>query len=231
MKKVSIIIPSYVADNENCQHLIKCLNALEENTNRDLYELIIVDNGSNFGVDEMKKSADIYKRYEEPLGYTKAVNIGLKLANTDLLCVLNNDLFVPKGWLDKMLEDMERTGFDAIMPMDVKGEVYKTQAEDGKYYENWVWGALWIIKRKVYDKVGEMDEELNWRFSDQDYWIKIKSAGFKLGRTGNVIVEHILGATYEKMGKLGSEDESREANIMIQRYGVKHFDEWIKKQN
>lgn len=230
MKKVSIIIPSYVADQENCNHLIGCLEALDKNTNRDLYELIIVDNGSNFGVEEMKKVADIYKRYDQPLGYTKAVNIGLRLATTDLLCVLNNDLFVPEKWLETMLEDMEKTGFDAIMPMDTDGEIYKTQAEEGKYYENWVWGALWIIKRKVFDGVGELDETLNWRFSDQDYWIKVKMAGFKLGRTGNVVVKHVLGATYEKMGKLGSFEEQAEAEEMIKRYGVKHFDQWIKQQ-
>ena len=48
--------------------------------------------------------------------------------------------------------------------------------------------------------------------------------------TGNVVVKHVLGATYEKMGKLGSFEEQAEAEEMIKRYGVKHFDQWIKQQ-
>jgi len=32
------------------------------------------------------------------------------------------------------------------------------------------------------------------------------------------------------MGKLGSFEEQAEAEEMIKRYGVKHFDQWIKQQ-
>jgi GT2 family glycosyltransferase len=217
-----------VADEENYGILVKCLNSIKKNTPKELYELIIVDNGSNYGIEEMKDSADNYLRYDKPLGYTKAVNIGLNAAKGKYLCVFNNDLFVNKGWLEQMLEDLDKSGFDAIMPMDRGMEMYHTEAESGKFYENWVWGALWIIKRDIYEKVGQMDEELNWRFSDQDYWIKIKMSGFRLGRTGNVVVDHVLGATYNKMGKIGSSEEVSESEEMNRRYKVNTFDKWFK---
>jgi GT2 family glycosyltransferase len=63
-------------------------------------KLIIVDNGSTFAPKALEKLADIYIRNETNLGYPKAVNQGLKKVESDVVCIANNDIRVPKGIFD-----------------------------------------------------------------------------------------------------------------------------------
>lgn len=212
-------MPSYVIDQENLSHLSLCLSKLEECTERDLYELIIIDNGSNYGIDLMKEKADIYIRKDTPMGYARAVNLGMAIANCDYLLILNNDLFVSPNWLPQMIADYESTVGGIMSPMDI-------ESTTGIFYDQH-WFSLILMSRKVFTDVGYLDEKINYRFHDQDYSIRVKKAGYEVMRTGNVRIDHINSATY---GKMGRNEDPAERQIMIGRYGVAHFNDWIKLQ-
>lgn len=98
----------------------ECLNRLINVTSRDLYELILVDNGSTLTDGEIKDNedikfspswywsqADILIRNSENLGFGPAVSEGVKLANGEYILQMNNDILVWEGWLETMLEDFE----------------------------------------------------------------------------------------------------------------------------
>ena len=136
------------------------------------------------------------------------------------MCVINNDLFVQEGWLDKMLEDYGKTPGGVLAPFD-------HPVETGIYYDRH-WYSLFLVKRDVFTKVGYLDELINYRFHDQDYSIRIKKAGFEVMRTGNVIVGHIDSATYNKMER---NEDPEERRVMVERHGYAHFEEWIQHAN
>lgn len=101
-KLVSIIIPVF----NQINFTIKCLKSIIKNT-PDIYETIIVDNGSTDKTFEiLSEFGDKIRliRNTSNLGFAKACNIGAFSANTPFLLFLNNDTEVLPGWLQPLLD-------------------------------------------------------------------------------------------------------------------------------
>ena len=86
----------------------RCIESILENT-KFAYHLIIIDNASKPDVRTYlegikRKIPDLSLiRNEENLGYVKAINQGLRLADSEFVCLLNNDTIVTDGWLREMV--------------------------------------------------------------------------------------------------------------------------------
>lgn len=138
-KKVSIIIPSWFEKDQHGKYgedecfnvATKCLERLLEATPKELYELIIIDNGSTLGCKSCNyfKHADILIRNEKNLGFAPAVNQGVAVARGEFLLFLNNDLYIWENFLEDLLEVFEHEEFDipagVAMPNLIKKEYQK----------------------------------------------------------------------------------------------------------
>ena len=104
MIKCSIVIPTY-------QHLqdalIPCLNSIFKYTDLSQMEILIVANGCTDGTKEYVEGLIAQGKpirlfnYSEPLGFSKAVNIGLSEAKGEYLLILNNDTeFQATNWFE-----------------------------------------------------------------------------------------------------------------------------------
>jgi GT2 family glycosyltransferase len=214
-KKVSIIIPTYCPDNEVVEAYNKFFSSLKKYTNREDYQLVVIEQGVQL-VNEL--IPDIYIHKEKPIGYARAVNLGMAVADGDYLIVINNDIELSENWLENLVNDYEKEfngmGLLSAMDYDRPGIV-----------ENESWYSLFIVGRRTFQTVGYLDEILNYRFHDQDYSIRLKKAGFKIGRTGNVKVKHKDSTTFKKMNiNIGFEEK-----IMNERHGAILFSDWITK--
>lgn len=218
IKKISLILPTYCPDNEVKEALQVFKESLLKNTSRNNYELVIIEQGEK--QDYTLFNPDRYIHFEKPIGYARAVNLGVALSSGDYLVVLNNDLELTKNWLENLVNDYEKEfkNEGLLSAMDYKRE---------GIFENESWYSLFIISRKTWQTIGYFDEILGYRFHDQDYSIKLKKAGFKLGRTGNVLVGHKDATTFKKMNI----DESNEKDIMVKRHGYTLFGDWFKNNN
>lgn len=143
--KVSIIIPSWFKEdqhgkyckNETYWFASECIKRLFAVTPKDLFELIIIDNGSTLndnliftsemppeaiGIGEVFMpehlrnlmpmsqywgSADILVRNKKNLGFAPACNQGFAIARGEYIVCLNNDILVWPGWLETMIDDFE----------------------------------------------------------------------------------------------------------------------------
>lgn len=219
MRKTSIILPSYVIDEEVHGYQERCLDALLAKTPREAAQIIIIDNGSKYGSERMREVADIYIRKDYPMGYARAVNCGFTLADHDDIAVINNDLFVQDNWLQGLQDAYDATPGGIMSPFDFP-------VADGPAYMDHHWYSLFYTRKDVLTKVGYFDESINYRYHDQDYSIRTKMAGYEVMRTPKVIVSHINSATYDKMEQ--KKNEGEEARIMLDRYGFTMFEEWVK---
>lgn len=215
--RVSLILPSYVVDKECESYLERFFYSLEAHTDPDDYQLVIIDNGSEYGGALMQQKADLYVRKDYPMGYARAVNCGISLADEDLLVVVNNDIEFRGPWLRELVEEYLEHGPGILAPVDF--------AADPVLIPDSNWYSLFITDRRTWQKVGYLDESLNFRFHDQDNAIKMKQAGFEVMRTGKVRVDHGNSITYSKMGRNEDPDEAAE---MKRRYGCTLFSEWVK---
>ena len=96
-----IIIPTY----NNEALTVNCFNSIKKYTKEGTYRIIWVDNNS--------KKKELVKQILEGVnhisifltenqGFVGAVNEGLKISDTDSVCLLNNDTVVTDRWLEKL---------------------------------------------------------------------------------------------------------------------------------
>lgn len=100
---VQIVVPVYEA--------VRDLNALAESVARHThspFELLLVDDGSGVAtrgrIAEFQAADPRIRAIANPgnLGYTRSVNIGLQSCVADAVVILNSDVVVTAGWLDKL---------------------------------------------------------------------------------------------------------------------------------
>jgi len=212
---LSIIIPAHnLADMTR-----ECIDAIKENTGNYEYEIILVDNGSDEAMHSL--GADKVIRLEKNFGFPKAVNIGLKIAEGETLCITNNDVVVTPHWDDKLLYYLG--DYDIVGPctnevlgrqkqhVPIYGNKKELYGSADQFYRqnlakkaievNWLIGFCWIMKREVYAKVGDFDEIFGTGNSeDIDYCYRAKKAGFKMAIAPHVFVHHYGGMTHDLLG-------------------------------
>jgi GT2 family glycosyltransferase len=106
MQAVSIIMKVWNAS----QHVRLCLETLLEHTTHP-YELIVVDNGSKPRlVDYLRRQAERFDHFHlienaRNMGPGHANRQGAGAAQHPLLCLLDSDVLVPSGWLERLVDD------------------------------------------------------------------------------------------------------------------------------
>jgi GT2 family glycosyltransferase len=104
---VSIVLKTWNAP----RHVRLCLEYLLENT-PGKFELIIIDNGSHEAlVETLSELAEVDSRIRliqnnRNLGPGTANRQGFQAASHRLVCLMDSDVLVPHGWLERLVEDM-----------------------------------------------------------------------------------------------------------------------------
>jgi len=219
MKHCSIIIINY---NEE-EYLKNCLDSIKKNTSYQNYKVIIVDNNSKDGSQNMIKLkfkwVDLLEN-ESNRGFSGANNDGIKYAikkyNSDYFYLLNNDTLVEKNWLSEAIKTAERSKEIGIVGskqltfereptisagwIKILGTKYFYGDEEKEV--NWVSGAGLLIKKEVIEKIGLFDEMYNPTYYEEtDFEKRALLAGFKIMYCPKSIFLHKGGVTTEKENK------------------------------
>ncbi|MCC6779527.1 MAG: glycosyltransferase family 2 protein [Hyphomicrobiales bacterium] len=87
----------------------RCLASVLQETDAR-HSIVIVDDGSDPLCHQallaftLARPGSVLIRNDEPRGYTKAANQGLRHANADFVVLLNSDTIVTPGWLEGLIE-------------------------------------------------------------------------------------------------------------------------------
>lgn len=174
--KYSIIIPTY---NKLEETLKPCLESLIKYTDLSDTEIIVVANGCIDGTVEYIHKQGVAKSFvfTEPLGYTKAINKGLKVATGEYIILLNNDvvfLDAPKNlWIDLLEEPFKKD-----TSIGITGPMKELSESAGRKF---LLFFCVMIKREVIDKLGPLDEIFSPGYGeDTDYCLKAEDIGYKI---------------------------------------------------
>jgi GT2 family glycosyltransferase len=224
-EKVSIIIPTM----DNVNLLRVCINSILQNTQYPNYEIIIVDNHSQ-EVDTLAYYASISKipnvkmlAYNEPFNFSKAINLGVSIANGKYVLVFNNDMMVIQDdWLSElvqwaMLPGVGVVGAQLLYPNNriqhagvvfdanrLIAHVFCQQQRhtfgphgSSDWYRNYigVTGACQLFRREVFTELGGYDEEFQLSFSDIDICIRLIKKGYRVVYNPFSILYHYESAT------------------------------------
>jgi len=111
---VSVVIP--VLNERN--NILKCIESVKEQTYpSQKYEIIVIDNGSTDGTQELLRDLGIKWSIEERLGRAPAKNKGIEMAGGEIIAFIDGDCIADPHWLENLIH-----GFD-IQTGGVGGEI------------------------------------------------------------------------------------------------------------
>ena len=97
---ISIIIVNYNVE----EHLQECLDSLYKFNDSNKFEVIVLDNSQNSKINSIingKNNIRLYS-FENNVGFSKAVNYGLKVSRGSKILLLNPDTIIISDFIDKM---------------------------------------------------------------------------------------------------------------------------------
>jgi len=119
---VSIIIVNWNAKD----YLLQCIASINDSTCDCTYEIIVVDNASSDGSAQVV--AEKYSQIQlivndNNLGFSRANNIGIAHSCGRYVCLVNSDVKVLDGCLDRMVEFMDQShAVGALGPKTLNGD-------------------------------------------------------------------------------------------------------------
>ncbi len=221
----SVVVPCF----DQLEYTRQCVAALARHT-RAPWELVAVDNGSTdgtaaylAGVADAGAFPVVVVTNRENRGFPAACNQGLKAARGDHLVLLNNDAVVTDGWLDQLIalaESDPRIGMTgpvsnyAPPPQLVAGADYPDLDAMHHFAARWradhrgKWlttgklsGFCLLLKRRVYEAVGGLDEGFGLGFfDDDDLAVRVTRAGFTMAVAYDLFVHHFGSRTFAGAG-------------------------------
>ncbi len=101
------------------------------------FELIIIDNHSTDGSGEFFEEKPNCKVIKLPynLCYPESINLGLKKAKYEYVCLLNNDVYLGLHWDKHLIEAMEKYNLCGVSPVGV--ERMPTKELTNKLFQKW----------------------------------------------------------------------------------------------
>jgi glycosyltransferase involved in cell wall biosynthesis len=200
---VSVIIPVL----NDCDRLEICLNSLEKQTYpKELYEVIIVDNGSDENVEALVKKFAQFAAlaYEPQRGSYAARNKGISLAKGEVLAFTDSDCIPAQNWLEtgvKNILSMPNGGLVAgkieiffkhpDQPTSVEYYDMITNLQQKYYTEVEKYGAtanLFTCK-KVFEQIGYFNANLK-SAGDSEWGKRAFSAGYSIIYAEDTCVAH-----------------------------------------
>ncbi len=94
---------------------LPCVDSILANTDPDLYDLLVFDNGSTDKTCDLIRAKHVdVARLEENVGFSVGNNIAATFAQGENLVFLNNDIVAHPGWLEPMLAALEQPGVGMV---------------------------------------------------------------------------------------------------------------------
>jgi GT2 family glycosyltransferase len=203
--KVGIVVVNF----NTTKLLLKGLKTLDENTDPNLYDISIIDNGSDPRPALKKcipsKFAHCLTSFKKNAGLSKAWNYGInKLSPLDIVVIGSDVSFFDKNWLPNIVKSSEdNPSFGMIHAHCLREDRVEDERYD-RYYpvdRESISEVMRMrhdcvyVRRELYDKVGLYNENFFLFGGDVDLQIRAKRAGWKFGYCGTSKVIHIRGAS------------------------------------
>ncbi len=203
LKLVSVVIVS----KDRKKDLIDCINSYLQSSYKSL-EIIVVDNGSRpplFSWFTKKYPGVKLITSEFNIGAAAGRNLGFKEAKGDYIQFSDDDAYADKNMIKNLVSVFEKNPQAGIVQPLVYDRARKdmlqgaghdidlttgrikawgVKEKDKGQYEGLrevpMCGCVWMVKREVFERIGNYDEDYFIPYEDSDFSIRARKAGFKL---------------------------------------------------
>lgn len=158
---ISVVVPAL---NEE-KYIGQCLSSLRAQTYiSELYEIIVVDNGSTDRTSEIARSFGVRVLYEAERGIGRARHRGFQEAGGEIIAGTDADTIVPPTWLEEIARAFRS---DELLGA-VTGPIL---LHDGNRLERWYARHVWNRLNRLCDILGRtVISGPNFAVRKRDYW-------------------------------------------------------------
>ncbi len=230
---VTLLMPVYNA----YKYTRLAIESIFEHT-KTPFKLIVIDNGSTDGTTDSLRNDDRFLHLESPinLGFPMGINQGLSLVDTEYFAILNNDIIVTEGWLERLIKTMNtdpkiaivgpRTNYVSGPQADLNAR-YHDLTEMHEYAKNFKEAGkesiriffrivffCTLLKSELLQKIGCLDELFGMgNFEDDDYCRRANLEGYKTAIDDSVFIHHYGSKSFVNNGidykKLMTENQEK----------------------
>jgi glycosyltransferase involved in cell wall biosynthesis len=231
---VSIVIPT-----RNRAHYLEV--ALASLASQELsvpHELVVVDDCSADATQAVVEAHGARSiRHDRALGLNAARNAGVRATAAPLIAFLDDDVYVPQGWLRALAAGVGRhpegeafggpirARFEGRTPSSCGREkppitTLDLGTEDAE--ANMVWGSNLAIRRAAFDRMGPFDEAVSGHGDEEDWLLALRAAGGKIVYLAAAGVDHRRTGADARLRALASAAyrRGRAARVTDQRRGT-----------
>lgn len=245
---VSIVIVTFNA----LEHTKRCVQSISAYTSAPPYHLIFVDNASTDGTVEYLRAlpGSTVIANADNRGFPAAANQGIAASRGEYVLLLNNDVKVTPGWLERLVDVAEchdRVG--AVGPVsDGVGEIQRDDVFSGRMGDDAallrhaaevaafnrsqsfefhrVAGFCMLLSREAIERVGGLDEAFGVGFyDDDDLCLRLRRAGYRIMVAPDVFVHHVGGASFATSGGTFGRPGDIQGRLNRDRF----LDKWFRR--
>ncbi len=185
-----------------------CLESITWTLPRELYDIVIVDNGSTDETLDFQGLDGI--RFVENQGASLygSWNIGIEEARTEFVVVLNNDVvFVTPDWWRWLRAGLNEHDLDWVFPLGIESQkpffdtykVIRESASLGKLVIEsrlgWFEACCFAIRKSLVNDLGSFDDRFEIWYGEKDYEIRLLASARRYAAIRNVVIRHFGSST------------------------------------
>jgi glycosyltransferase involved in cell wall biosynthesis len=195
------------------------LDSLRRQRTRTAHELLVVDDGATDATPEVaQRFGARLVRHGEQRSLNAARNSGIRAAAADLIAFVDDDVLVPPGWVDAVVEgaarhpDAEAFGgpirarFEGRVPRGCGREdppITTLDLGPSDVEAEMVWGANFAVRRSAVERIGDFDETLDRGHGDEEEWLmRLRAAGGRIVYLAEAGLDHRRSAGDSGLGSL-----------------------------
>jgi len=226
---VSVVITNYNGARLLKKNLPK-ITAAKNNSQNKIKEIIVVDDASTDDSIELlkeqyRKEIRVFQ-HKKNRGFACASNLGVRMARSKVICLLNTDVYPSKNFLTHALKHFEdplvfgvtlhEKDFGPGKGVFEKGfiEIPGVKARKKPMQTFWVSGGSGLFRRSIWMKLKGFDEKLFYPYYWEDVDLSYRAAkrGYKL------IWEPSANVVHKHEGAIKNTSKEKERNAAIQKH-------------
>lgn len=195
--KVSVIVPVY----NDLEGIKKCLNSLfNQSIDRELFEIIVIDNGSTDGTKEFLKQSPVnFLEMDEIQSSYAARNKGIQHAKNEILGFTDSDVIVDRNWIRNGLKSynkLRKNGMDGVIfgKIHFTGNPFQniyTLYDYTTGFQNLLATNNIFTSKSVFSKVGFFNQKII-SGGDNEWGERIIKNGLVIKKSDDTMIYHPL---------------------------------------
>jgi GT2 family glycosyltransferase len=198
-RSIDVIIVSNAKTDELYNTTIDSINTLMESQIQNInYNIVVMESTKGISY----KHARVVDVSDLEFNYSKFLNMGRKMGDSEFVTLCNNDLiFFDEFWSTSIINEMDKDhSLMSACPLELSTQPNSgILPNTGLHYGYEVRKQLngWVIfqKRSIYEKIGDLDEQFSFWYADNDYGRTLEKLGIKHALVSNSYVTHLGSKT------------------------------------